>query len=257
MSSMSFPARLLRRSILSIVVVAFGMVLLASESEARRSGRDPVQPGKNNCRLDKGSIKMPGWPVFDAAGVQVATKRVTILWRYVDANCDGQMTWGVGPAEGADYLRIVPRTTSLRAVRHDDLIPWLPAPGDFVVTQGTDGLPIPGLSLSVHMFTDSGDVTAVPGVAPIWGARFVLSVDPLLSNGSTPAGAFIFVDSQLNVYDVVPDASGNCEFGFAEEDWINANGGGAIQLGPNTAAPANIDVVPVPILFAPQCLNGQ
>lgn len=57
---------------------------------------------------------MPDYPVYATDGVTlVATKRVTVLWRYVDANCDGVMTWqGLG-GEGHDYLRIVPRTQYL------------------------------------------------------------------------------------------------------------------------------------------------
>lgn len=284
---------------LTAVAALTGMALamLTLQAEARRSGENPVQPGKNNCRLDKGIIKMDGYPVFDSLGIQVATKRVVISWRYVDANCDGMMTWGVGPAEGADYLRITPRTiydfafdmavtpnaagdvqisthhfgpfdpnlapggafrtTAFREVHHDDLIPGLPAPGDFIVTFGTDGLPIPGLSASVHLFTDSGDATFVPGAAPRWGARFMLNVDPLLNNGTIPMGAYMFLDTQLNVYDIVPSADGSCEFGFSEEDWIGVNGGGAIQSGPSTADTIDPNVVPVPVQFAPQCSNNN
>lgn len=239
---------------------------------------------------------MVGYPVYDPSGLQVAAKRVVILWRYVDANCDGVMSWGVGPTEGADYLRIVPRTiydfasaitpaqnangqvqlsthhfgpfdwtvgpggafrtTALREVHHDDFIPGLPAPGDFVVTQGADGLPVPGLSLSVHLFTDGGDTVSVPGSVPKWGARYVLTVDPAVSNGTIPAGTFMFMDSQLNVYNIVPAADGTCEFGFSEEDWINVNGGGPIQQGPNTANTTDPNVSPVPVYFAPQCTNN-
>ncbi|MFQ5803834.1 MAG: hypothetical protein ACE5JQ_13135 [Candidatus Methylomirabilales bacterium] len=288
--------KLVKRLAVVVALTGLALVVMAPATEARRSGQNPVQPGKNNCRLAKGTIKMSGYPVYDLSGTQVATKRVTILWRYVDANCDGQMTWGVGPAEGADYLRIVPRTiydftsaitpaqdangqiqisthhfgpfdptlgaggafrpTAFREVHHDDLILGLPAPGDFVVTQGMDGLPIPGLTISVHLFTDSGDVISVPGVATTWGARFVLTVDPLLSNGTIPAGAFAFMDSQLNAYDIVPSADGTCEFGFSEEDWINANGGGSVQAGPNTANTNDPNVVSVPVHFAPQCSNN-
>ncbi len=282
-----------RKVAVAAAVIGLMLVVMARGTEARRGGRDPVQPGKNNCRLDKGSIKMDGHPVYDASGIQVATKRVTILWRYIDANCDGQMTWGVGPAEGADYLRIVPRTiydftgaitpaqdangqvqlsthhfgpfdatlggfkaTAFREVHHDDLIAGLPAPGDFVVTQGMDGPPIPGLTVSVHLFTDSGDAVFVPGAASTWGARFVLTVDPTLSDGTIPAGAYMFMDSQLNVYNIVPSTDGTCEFGFSEEDWITVNGGGSVQPGPNTANTTDPNVIPVPVRFAPQCANN-
>lgn len=284
----------------TVVIALLGIVLgvMTSPAEARRSGENPVRPGKTNCRLADDKIKMPGYPVYDAAGIQVATKRVTILWRYVDNNCDGQMTWGVGPAERADYLRIVPRTeydfssaiattpdlagnvqisthhfgpfdtalapagafrtTAFREVHHDDFIAGFPAPGDFVVTQGMDGPPIPGLSVLVHLFTDSGDAVFVPAAASTWGARFVLSVNPTLSDGTVPAGAFMFLDSQLNVYNIVPSTTGGpCEFGFSEEDWITVNGGGSPQTGPNTAATTDPNVVPVPVHFAPQCSNNQ
>ncbi|MFQ5598785.1 MAG: hypothetical protein ACE5GK_12140 [Nitrospiria bacterium] len=154
---------------------------------------------------------MDGYPVLDMSGFQVATKRVTILWRYVDANCDGVMTWGMGPADGSDYLRIVPRTlynftsqmaamtntnhevqitthhfgpldpitgafrqTAFREVHHDDLIPGLPAPGDLSVTQGIDGPPIPGITARINLFTASGDVVFVPGFIGTWGAKFTL-----------------------------------------------------------------------------------
>ncbi len=279
----------------AVAFMAFIVLMAIPMAEARRGAQPPVQPGKVNCRLADGKVDMPGYPVVGPSGTQVATKRVVILWRYVDANCDGAMTWGVGPAEGADYLRIVPRTiydftsagkpvaannqvqlsthhfgpfdpaiplsgafreTAFREVHHDDLIQGLPAPGDFVVTQGPDGPAVPGLTISVHLFTDSGDATFIPGVVPKWGARYVLTIDPALSDGTIPAGAYMFMDSQLNVYNVVPGANGACEFGFSEEDWINVNGGGPVQPGPNTAATSDPNVVPVPIRFAPHCSNN-
>ncbi|MFQ5716778.1 MAG: hypothetical protein ACE5GQ_06710, partial [Nitrospinales bacterium] len=101
-------------------MICFLFVALIQTAEARRGDRPPPTPGgpppQNGkaCRLAKGSIKMPGYPILDAAGAQVGVKRVTILWRYVDANCDGVMTWVGGTPgatlEGADHLRVVPRT---------------------------------------------------------------------------------------------------------------------------------------------------
>ncbi|MFQ5598786.1 MAG: hypothetical protein ACE5GK_12145 [Nitrospiria bacterium] len=66
----------------------------------------------------------------------------------------------------------------------------------------------------------------------------------------------MFLDSQLNVYHIVPSAVGSCEFGFSEEEWINVNARGAVQQGPNTANTIDPNVVPVPIQFAPHCTNN-
>ncbi|MFQ5779690.1 MAG: hypothetical protein ACE5HN_02745 [Nitrospiria bacterium] len=284
---------------MTAVVISFaGLILftMVPASEARRSGQNPVQTGKNNCRLAKGIIKMPGYPLYNLVGTQVATKRVTISWRYVDANCDGVMTWGLGPADGSDYLRIVPRTiydftfpltvvgnevqvsthhfgpfdnaippgayreTAFREIHHDDLFPGLPAPGDFTITQGMDGLPIPGLTGKIVLAPNAGlipgDNRFVPGSETRWRAKYFLEVDPLLLPSRTiPAGAFMFFDSQLNAYNIVPSSDGSCEFGFSEEDWINVSSGGPIQDGPNTLTGVFPDgtpdpnVIPIPVHF--------
>lgn len=63
-----------------------------------------------------------------------------------------------GPLDPVGFIR----NSAFRLIKHDDLIPGLPVPGDLVITNGPDdGLPIPGLSFRVSMFGDSGDVFVV------------------------------------------------------------------------------------------------
>lgn len=297
---------MMRKNTITAVAVALLALVAASISvgrtEARRGGLPPVQPGNGNCRLANGTIDTRGWPVLDASGAQVGTRRISVLWRYVDANCDGVMTWrplgATTPLEGADYLRIVPRTiysfsgavvpawrpdrtaqistfnfgpagaatgastvTSFREIHHDDFIAGLPAPGDMIVTQGADGLPVPGLSLAVHLQAGGADADFVPSwdaaagaINDRWGARFVLSYNPALSNGTIPAGTAMFMDSQLNAYSLVPGPGGACLTGFSEAEWLRGVGG--IVAGPNTLATADPGLTPVPVHFAPQCSNN-
>ncbi len=240
--------------------------------------------------LVKGQSKIDGVPVFDRAGVQVATKRVNVLWAYSDTDKDGQFIWGGQPLVGDDF-RIVNRTiytftsdfvpdpawngqmatfhwgplhpvtglyqpSVFRGVRYDDFIVGLPVPGDYSVTMGMDGLPVPGLSLTGSIFVDAGDWDPALGPTPLaeprWGMRYILSFAPGTPR-VIPAGTVMFMDAQLDMQNLAPDT---CENGWSEEDWITTGGAlGFVQFGPNTADPASLlqypTLQPPPLLFVP------
>lgn len=245
-------------------------------------------PTLKRVKMRDGRIRNDGIVITDRAGVPVATKRVTVLWRYSDVNGDGVFTWG-GPSEGGDVFRLVNRAiydftadftpaadwdgtlatffwgpagpaagafrpSVFRGVGHDDFIPGLPVPGDFIVTQGEDGPPVPGLSLTGQLFIDTGDWDPNNGLTPLtaprWGIRYTLSFAPGTPR-VIPAGTHMFMDSQLDMRNIANDA---CESGWSEEDRIATGAGGFTQPGPNTAAPdlarfPKLEVVP--LLFAP------
>lgn len=247
-------------------------------------------PLAKKVKLGNGKIKNKGIIITDRAGNPIAIKRVTILWRYSDVTGDGQFTWN-GQPEVGDVFRLVCRSiyeftsaftpdpswdgtlskyhwgpfdpatnsfrpTVFRGVHHDDFIPGQPVPGDFVVTQGMDGLPVPGITLSAGLFIDSGDwdpnLGPTPVAEPRWGIRYKLKFAPGTPR-VIPAGTFMFMDSQLDMQNLANNA---CESGWSEEDWITTGGiGGFIQSGPNTAAP-DPNLFPkleaVPLLHVPQ-----
>ncbi|MFQ5649814.1 MAG: hypothetical protein ACE5IY_07720 [bacterium] len=253
------------------------------------ASKDDTTSLAKKVKLKKGKIKIDGLAITDRAGNPVATKRVTILWRYSDVNGDGVFTWEGAPEVG-DVFRLVNRAiydftadfapdpnwngqiatfhwgpfdpatnsyrpTVFRGVFHDDFLPGLPVPGDFVVTQGPDGLPVPGLSLTASLFIDSGDWDPNNGSTPVteprWGIRYILKFAPGTPR-VIPAGTFMFMDSQLDMQNI---ATTTCENGWSEEDWITTGGvGGFVQHGPSTARPSDFTKYPkleAPLLQVP------
>lgn len=258
------------RNWLTTLSIAFGCCLaLVSQADAK-------------VKLVTGQSKIDGVVITDGAGNPIATKRVHVIWRYEDTNLDGTFTWG-GPPETGDRLRLVCRTiykfnadfvphpswngqlstyhwgpldpatgsfrlTAFRGTDYDDFLPGLPVPGTYVVTQGVDGPPVPGLSLTSSLFSDSGDTIPVPPNLPRWGIRYILSF-ALGTPRKIPAGTYMYVDAQLNMQHLSPDT---CENGWSEEDWITTGGlGGFIQTGPNTAAPLYLELAAPPLLYVP------
>lgn len=275
-----------KTTLILATLLMFFVIIIGCESNEPFTPNNPSDGStvlNKKVKLAKGKIKLDGIVITDRAGNPIATKRVTILWRYSDVNGDGLFNWG-GPPETGDVFRLVCRTiydftadftpdpnwngqlstfhwgpfdpatntfraSAFRGVHHDDFIPGLPVPGDFTVAQGMDGLPVPGLSLTASLTAGGSDWDPnngpIPVTAPTWGIRYMLSFAPGTPR-VIPAGTFMFMDSQLDMRHI---ASNTCESGWSEEDWITTGGiGGFTQTGPNTAAP---DFVRFPKLEAP------
>jgi len=144
----------------------------------------------------------------------VGDKRVTLIMRWQDTNCDNVFDLQGTYSDLNDVLRVTPRFTitlttpltlpvgtytistfnfgpidtsilipaakesSFFHVRSDDLLPGGILPGDFIAAPTADGLNFPDVTMAGELFSNLGAPgNVIPDEATSWGVRFTITVN--------------------------------------------------------------------------------
>jgi len=214
--------QIITRWVSAAVLALFILTVISPFAEARRNrGGDGQAPGENvgkgkGCTMAGEKFKSDGWPIL-SGGATIGVKRVTLIMRWSDANCDDIFDLVGEYNDLNDFLRVTPRFTitltapltlpvgtytistfnfgpidnsliipaakesSLWHVRSDDLLPGGVLPGDFIVAPCQDCANFADVTMAGELFSNLGAPdNVIPDAAYSWGIAFTITVNPVL-----------------------------------------------------------------------------